>query len=249
MEPKAYREMADLEERHWWFVGRRRIIDALLRRLPLPRQARLLEIGCGSGGNLSMLARYGTVSAGEYDDETRARAASRQIADRVSSCELPNEFPFPNESFDLIAMFDVLEHIADDAETLSVIRDRLNKDGWLLLTVPMFPFLWSAHDVYNHHQRRYTRSDLASKLRNAGFDPIFQSYYNFWLFPLVAAVRLVKNLLGEDTAGDLSMPPNALNRVLAMLFSSERHAMGRVALPFGVSYILAARPIQAASDV
>ena len=242
MDAKAYREMAALEDRHWWFVARRRIIDALLGRLPLPPRARVLEIGCGSGGNLAMLARHGRLSAGEYDAEARRRASARKIAERVAACELPAVFPFDDEVFDLIVMFDVLEHIEDDAASLAAVRRHLAADGWLVLTIPAFPFLWSAHDTYNRHVRRYTRAALIERLRNSGFAPTYLSFFNFWLFPLVVLVRAIKKIRQLKYAGDLSMPPPLVNNLLASLFASERVAMGRFPLPFGVSLIVAARP-------
>ena len=246
MEATAYREMAEMEDRHWWFVGRRAIIDALLRKLPLRRDAAVLEIGCGSGGNLAMLARYGRLSAGEYDDGARRIAAERGVG-RVVACALPDNFPFSDETFDLVAMFDVLEHIADDRASLAVVRRHLNTGGWLVMTVPAFPFLWSEHDVQNRHFRRYTRRLIDARLREAGFRPVYESFFNFWLFPVVALVRLAKKLARVAERGtDLKMPAAPLNRLLASLFASERFAMGRFALPFGVSYIVSAQPVAAA---
>lgn len=247
MEAATYREVAELEERHWWFVGRRAIIDALLAGLPLRRDASVLEIGCGSGGNLKMLARYGRLSAGEYDDGARQIAAARGLG-RVTHCALPDDFPFPDERFDLVVMFDVLEHIEDDRASLRAVRQHLADSGWLVMTVPAFPFLWSEHDVQGHHFRRYTRALLNRRLGEAGFRPVYQSFFNFWLFPAVALVRLVRKAarLG-DGRSDLAMPAAPINRFLTRLFSTERVAMGRFALPFGVSYIVSAQPAAAAS--
>ena len=240
MDAAAYREMAALEDRHWWFVGRRRITDALLWRPALPPEASVLD-GCGSGGNLTMLARYGRLSAGEFDAEARRLAAARGVAARVASCELPAVFPFDSERFDLIVMFDVLEHIEDDLATLAAVRRHLADGGWFVLTVPAFPFLWSPHDTYNHHFRRYTRAGLMKRLADAGLRPAYCSFFNFWLFPLIALFRTIRKFGRDNEIGDLAMPPAPINRVLAALFSSERFAMGRLSLPFGVSLILTAR--------
>lgn len=243
MEAKAYEDIAAFESEHWWFTGRRAIIDRVLSRLPLPEDPRILEIGCGSGGNLEMLSRYGRVYAGEYNEEALGVAARRGIAKGLAHCALPDVFPFENESFDLIALFDVLEHIDDDRASLLTIHRHLAPTGILVLTVPMFPFLWSGHDVYNHHYRRYTRSELSARLHQAGFETIYESYFNFWLFPVVSLVRGVKNVLGRnDDAGDLSLPPRPLNLALGRLLASEALVMGRVRLPFGVSSIVCATP-------
>lgn len=245
MELAAYKEMAELESHHWWFVGRRSILGTLLAKLPLKKNARVLEIGCGSGGNLEMLSAFGNVSGAEYDEGARIVAQERRIAP-VEHCELPDELPYGGEEFDLIVAFDVLEHVERDVDSLKAIRDRLAPGGWLVMTVPMFPFLWSSHDVYNHHFRRYRRSELNQKLASAGFKPNYQGYFNFWLFPIVAATRGVRNIFGARDVtpkGDLSVNASKFNTVLTHLFASERFAMGRFSLPFGVSYVVSAQPV------
>jgi SAM-dependent methyltransferase len=241
MDRQVYARMAELEDRHWWFVARRRILSETLRRhAALPAGARVLEAGCGTGGNLPMLARFGTVACFEPDDEARA-LARRQGTFDIRDGALPDAIPFDSESFDLVVALDVLEHVADDAGSLSALGARLRPGGWSLLTVPALPFLWSRHDVSHHHYRRYVKSQLSGLTRAAGLVPVRATYFNSLLFPAVAAVRFVKAGIGGRAREDDTLPPQGVNRLLTALFASERHVVGRVPLPVGVSLLMLAR--------
>lgn len=241
MEDSLYKLMAMYEDKHWWFVARRRIIDALLSRLNLPKPASILEVGCGTGGNLSLLSKYGTVRAVEANDFARHKAEERHVAVSVQAAHLPDAMPKMDERFDLITMFDVLEHIDEDPETLTLLRGYLKPEGKLCLTVPAMPFLWSGHDVANHHKRRYTKQSLTKVVTNAGYKPSYISYFNIWLFPVVAATRVISRALGiRQDKSDLSMPAPWLNNLLERLFASERNWIGKTQMPFGVSLIMSA---------
>jgi SAM-dependent methyltransferase len=241
MDPKLYLQMADLEDIHWWFVARRKILDQVITQLNLPKEAEIFEAGCGTGGNLAMLARHGRVSAMELDDVARSLACERQLA-KIEAGRLPGMVPFNNQSFDLIVLLDVLEHIDEDGAALQALYSRLNKNGWLLITVPAYPFLWSAHDVVHHHKRRYMMKELRKVVTRSGYTVRYVTYFNSLLFPLIAGVRLLHKLTGGGKGDDLTMPSPLTNKLLTAAFASERFAIGgRFSLPFGVSLLLLAQ--------
>lgn len=238
MDARIYAEMAALEDRHWWFVARRRILDKMLAGLPLPANAQILEAGCGTGGNLAMLARYGLVHGMEANAEAIKLAMAKGVAE-VCAGYLPNDIPFAEKNFDLIVLFDVLEHLDDDAAALRALRARLKPGGWLLATVPAYPILWGSHDEIHHHKRRYMARSLRNLTENAGYRVCYLSYFNTWLLPLIAAARLVLGSKGKGSAG--SMPNKFVNTVLTKIFASERFFLGHMAFPAGVSLLVMAR--------
>lgn len=241
MEAAAYHSLRDLQDQHWWFVGRRSVVECLLRRLvALPDRPRILEAGCGYGGNLAMLGQFGKIEAFEFDDEARTHAAL--LANRsVAYGHLPDDIGFDHAEFDLIAMLDVLEHIDDDVASLRALRQRLAAGGSVLLTVPALPWLWSAHDEIHHHKRRYTRARLQTVLREAGFDPVSVGYFNALLFPLALIQRLVLRFMVRRHGAD-AMPQRRLNWLLGRTFAFESRLVGKVRLPIGLSLYAIARP-------
>lgn len=241
MKTELYAQMRELEDHHWWFTGRRRIVAEVIRRLALPRRARILDAGCGTGGNLPMLAGFGELVGAEFDAEAAALARARGVCEVVRA-GLPNEMSFTAMQFQLITLLDVLEHINDDSASLRALTNLLAPGGHLLVTVPAFPFLWGPHDEIHHHKRRYRAAGLRARITAAGLDVQWLSYYNSSLFPAVAAVRLLHKLLPAGEAGnELALPPAPMNALLENLFAAERHLLGRVGLPFGVSLIAMAR--------
>lgn len=237
MEKVVYKRMAQLQEHHWWFQARSYILTGLLDSLCIPQGASLLEVGSGTGANLSLLSKYGTVTALE-PDETARKLCQERYHVLPDTGALPESIPYSSESFDLIAAFDVIEHISDDREVLSSLHRLLKPGGHLVLTVPAFPSLWSEHDVSHHHQRRYRRLPLEALLAEAGFIVNYASYYNCILFPLIALTRGVKKLFPGSGSPDDSLPHPLVNRLLFRLFAAERGRISRHRrFPFGVSLV------------
>ena len=241
MDPHIYRQMRSLEEKHWWFVGRRRIVGEILASLDLPEHARILDAGCGTGGNLQFLSQFGEVTGVELDDGAAALARERGTRP-VLKGSLPDGMPFAGQQFDLIVLLDVLEHIDDDSDSLRALAELLAPGGHLVLTVPAFPFLWSPHDEEHHHKRRYRASGLREVVASAGLRLSYLSHFNTWLFPMVAAVRLVRKIFPAHEVGrDVQLPGPAVNSMLRAVFGSERRWIGRLRMPFGVSLLAVAR--------
>lgn len=234
MDRSAYASMSAQEQDHWWFVARRAIIDSLVRNhVSLPSNARILEAGCGTGGNLSLLAQYGALDAMEYDAGARALASAQGVC-RVEAGALPDAIGFGGVHYHLIALLDVLEHIDADEASLRALGARLMPEGRLLLTVPAAPWLWSEHDVLHHHKRRYTHEGLLEVAHAAGLKVEVSGYFNSLLFPLAVAQRIMHQLLRRNTPLD-ARPSPLLNAALQRVFAAERHLLRRIPFPMGLS--------------
>ena len=234
MERVVYQQMAELDERHWWYRARREIIADLIRREARPpADAAILELGCGTGHNLAMLGGFGHVDGLELDDEARAMSEVR-LGRKVMSSPLPELEEVPNGHYDLIGAFDVIEHIDDDAAALASIATKLKAGGTFIMTVPAHQWMWSAHDVVNHHKRRYSKHGLQRLISRSPMRLVKIGYFNSLLFPLAVVERAASKLRGKEDA-DVKLPPAPLNAVLEKIFEAERHLVGRLPLPPGLS--------------
>lgn len=239
MERAVYRHMADLDQLHWWYLGRRRVIEALIERLARPpADGRILEVGCGTGHNLSMLRKFAEVDAVEIDESVRAIAESR-LGRQVMSDRLPDLRGVPDRAYDLVGAFDVIEHIHDDRAALDAIARKLRPGGKLAMTVPAHQWMWSVHDVINHHKRRYSRRTLTELIDRSPLRLEAIGYFNSLLFPLAVAERLASKHRPQGHARP-GIPPEPINWFLKSIFASERHLIGRMPLPPGLSLFIIA---------
>lgn len=230
--------LAQVEDRHWWFVGRRQIIRTLLETHSA--SGPLLEVGCGSGANLPMLADFGDVVGIEPDATDRERANSRG-AGRILPGALPDGIP-TDELFETVLALDVIEHVEDDVASVQALTNRLRPGGLLIVTVPAYQWLWSEHDRVNGHFRRYHRADLSAVLEPLPLKIELLSYFNTLLLPAVALVRTAGRIAGLDGAGT-ELPPSRLNSLLTKVLASEAGVLARRSLPAGVSLVAVARRI------
>jgi len=233
MERIVYQQMAELDDRHWWYRARRRILAELIRREVHPAaDARILEIGCGTGHNLAMLSGFGHVDGLELDDEAAALSEKR-LGRVIIRSPLP-ELDGVSNDYDLIGAFDVIEHIDDDHAALAAIATRLKPGGKFMMTVPAHPWMWTAHDVANHHKRRYSKRSLRALVEGSPLRLDKIGYFNSLLFPLAIVERAASKLRGKDD-GNVSLPPRPLNNLFEAVFASERYLVGRLPLPPGLS--------------
>ncbi|MEK7068311.1 MAG: class I SAM-dependent methyltransferase [Patescibacteria group bacterium] len=232
--------MAALEGAHWWFRGRRAVFLDVLRRYA-PTGA-LLDVGLGTGANAAEFTRRGYAVTGLEPSTEAIAFAKEKVPDlRVIASPFPAR-EIEAGTFDIVVLLDVIEHLEDDAHALKEVFRILRPGGIVLVTTPAFMFLWSDHDALAHHYRRYRKGELMRKLHGAGLVPAMVSYYNFFLFPAIAAVRVAQNLLGvKKTESDFSSTPGFLNGMLATLFGAERFLLRLGPLPWGVSLIAVAK--------
>lgn len=236
MDRIVYDRMAAHDATHWWYRARRDILRDYLRRYGgLGAGARILEIGCGTGHNLAMLGEFGMVEAIEIDAAARV-IASERLGRPVGDAPLPELPGVERGAYDLVAVLDVVEHIGDDVGALAAMAACLRPGGKILITVPAHPWMWSAHDVVNHHHRRYSKRSLAAAINRAGLNHNGLRYFNSLLFPLAAAARTAGRLTGKDDSDD-SPPPGPVNALFGGVFGLERHLIGRVPMTPGVSIV------------
>jgi 2-polyprenyl-3-methyl-5-hydroxy-6-metoxy-1,4-benzoquinol methylase len=222
----------EIERAHWWFAGRRAVILAALARF-VTKGSRVLDFGCGAGGLTAELARVYAVVGVDFSAPAVAVAQGRGLDVRLlgPADTLPS-------GFDAVCAFDVLEHVEDDAGELRRLASSVRPGGIVMVTVPAYRLLWGRMDEVAGHVRRYRLRQLDSTMRKAGLRRVHASYFNSWLFPVVALGRLA-GFPRENH--EIDLPPRPLNALLRAAFSSEAPLAARLTLPFGVSILYLAR--------
>ena len=241
----------DVEERHWWYRGRRAVLDAVLDGLgPLRPPAvdgggapRILDAGCGSGRNMALLARRGAVTGIELAQQSLDAARARGLGP-VLPGSLDDPLPFGDDAFDLAVALDVLEHVADDEAALRELARVVAPGGRLLVTVPQYAWLWGEHDVLAHHHRRYTRALLLARTAAAGLEAERVTAFNSLLLAPIGAMRVVQRARRRaQPASDLGRTPQgAVNDALERILRAEAALIRRGRdLPAGVSLLAVLR--------
>ena len=244
MQEHHYPILFEVEESHWWYLGRRDLLASCVSDIKQEMRVsdmRILDVGCGTGANLKMLAQFGRAEGIDLSQQALDFCKERGL-NGVQYGEAEN-LPFENGSYDLVTALDVLEHLDDDGTGLNEIYRVLRPNGRALIFVPAFMFLWGVQDDVSNHRRRYTRSELTTAVQKAGLEVELASYANFTFFFPVLAVRTVMRLfkITADSEYGINLP--FLNKVFAKLFSAESFFVKKNLFPFGVSLLCIARKV------
>jgi SAM-dependent methyltransferase len=242
MHPAEFEEMVNLEDGHWWFRGKQLLVASLLARSGLGPAARLLDVGCGTGGLLQQLRLCGQVVGVDSAQLALAycRARGLSVARTTAS-----SLPFAGGTFDGCVMLDVLEHLDDELPVLHEVRRILRPGGVVVASVPAFGALWSQHDETFQHRRRYLRAALVAVVSRAGLRVEWSSYTNFGIFAPALAWRTLRRWTGvaPTVRTDFFRLPAPVNGLLVGLYRCEAAFLRRGRLPFGVSVACVARNV------
>lgn len=242
MEAKIYTELEKRENGDWWFIGRRKIISTLLsQHLKNKKNLSIVDIGCGAGDVMNVTKEFGDVIG--VDNNKQIIEFNKKSGRNAIIADI-KKLPFAKQSFDLVTLLEVLEHLEDDSAALKESCRILKPKGTLILTVPAFPFLWGSHDMVAHHKRRYIKQELVAKLQHSGFKVQKISYMNTFLFPIIFSIRVLKNLFKTDNnKSDFFEYPVLANWLLAHIFSLEAQLLKKINFPFGVSLVAIAQKV------
>ncbi|MGC2236314.1 MAG: class I SAM-dependent methyltransferase [Pyrinomonadaceae bacterium] len=243
MQQHTYEIMNRVEDSHWWFVGRRAILESFLRQIigkfRNPQSAiRILDVGCGTGANLEMLAQFGEAEGVDVSDDALEFCRAKGLKTHKGLAE---KLPFEDESFDLVTALDVVEHLDDDVSGLEEMNRVLKSGGKTLIFVPAFMWLWGVQDDISNHRIRYTKKQIVERLEKAGFEIERATYANWTFFAPILAGRTLMKITGIKPESENNVNISALNGIFGKIFSAERFWLKNFSFPFGVSIVITAK--------
>lgn len=242
MQEYLYKKMYEVETTHWWFQAKKDILIQLIKNKIIPNFSKttisIADIGCGAGLLLDSLTKFGSVTGIDYSNNAIEFCKKSFYGELIQAdCGIEMNL---KKKFDLVIATDLIEHIKDDKIALNNIYNLLNDNGYAIITVPAFQFLWSQHDVNNMHYRRYSLKTLCELIKTNTFNICYLSYYNFFLFLPALMVRIIKKILNFDKNSnlELSTPPDFINKLFYKLFYTEAKFITKSKrFPFGLSLI------------
>ena len=242
MKEHTYPIMFRIEQSHWWYTGRRKILTSFVEdicRRVTDRRPRILDVGCGTGANLLMLSQFGDAEGVDVSEDALAFCRERGLENvKLGAAE---QLPYEDGTFDLVTALDVVEHLDDDLAGLREMRRVLRPGGRVLLFVPTFMFLWGLQDDVSNHRRRYRMPELQRVLEQAGFEIERTTYANITFFMPILAMRKLMRLTGIKAESENNINVSALNGVLARVLGAESFVLRYMNIPFGVSGLCVAR--------
>jgi SAM-dependent methyltransferase len=270
MQQHTYAIMDRVEDSHWWFVGRRAILESFLRQIVDKASSPPYKGGVdaalgGRGGSLSAAETNATATQGGLRilDVGCGTGANLEMLSQFGNAEgvdvsdealefcrkkgltvqkgLAETLPYADETFDITTALDVIEHLDDDIAGLREMHRVTKTGGYSLFFVPAFMWLWGVQDDISHHRIRYTRKQITERIEKAGFRVERATYANFTFFPPILAGRLFMKVTGIKPESENNVNISALNGVFGKLFSAESLWLKRLNFPFGVSIVVVAR--------
>jgi SAM-dependent methyltransferase len=241
MQQHTYAIMNRVEDSHWWFVGRRAILESFLRGITeeiKTENPRILDVGCGTGANLEMLAQFGASEGVDVSDDALEFCRAKGLKVHKGLAE---KLPFADESFDVVTALDVVEHLDDDVDGLREMRRVLKRGGRTLIFVPAFMWLWGVQDDVSNHRIRYTKRQIVERLEKAGFAVERATYANWTFFAPILAGRTLMKITGIKPESENNVNVSALNGIFGKIFSAERWWLKNFDFPFGVSIVITAK--------
>jgi SAM-dependent methyltransferase len=244
MEQHTYAIMNRVEDSHWWFVGRRAILESFLQSIvksfetDVKEPVRILDVGCGTGANLEMLSQFGDSEGVDVSDEAIEFCKAKGLRVRKGLAE---QLPFENESFDLVTALDVVEHLDDDVAGLKEMHRILKPGGKSLIFVPAFMWLWGVQDDISNHRIRYKKNQIVERLQEAGFEIERATYANITFFAPILIGRTLMKIIGIKPESENNVNVSALNGFFGKIFSAESLWLRNFNFPFGVSIVIVAK--------
>lgn len=243
MQQHTYAIMDEVEGSHWWFVGRRAILESFLTpiiqnlksRIQNPR---ILDVGCGTGANIEMLSQFGEAEGVDVSDDALEFCRRKGLNVQKGLAET---LPYDDGSFELTTALDVIEHLDDDVAGLKEMFRVTKSGGYSLFFVPAFMWLWGVQDDISNHRIRYTRRQIVERIEQAGYKVERATYANWTFFPPILAGRTLMKLTGIKPESENNINVSALNGVFGKLFSAERFWLKHFNFPIGVSIVVVAK--------
>src|SRR3954451_25452907 len=249
MQQHTYAIMDEVEGSHWWFVGRRRILESFLDSIVQKRDGgppkggtqsllRILDVGCGTGANLEMLAQYGEAEGVDVSDDALEFCRQKGLKAQKGLAET---LPYDDETFDITTALDVIEHLDDDIAGLKEMHRVTKSGGYSLIFVPAVMWLWGVQDDISNHRIRYTKKQIVERLENAGYQVERATYANWTFFTPILAGRTIMKLTGLKPESENNITISGLNGGFGKIFGAERFWLKSFNFPLGVSVVVVAR--------